>query len=83
MGKIKSFSRVRKLSFLLSLILFYPSSGVMNEEYVAPIPFISNFLLSTFDKKKDWCSARMFIVAPTNIQSLLPKMGSWEPAAQE
>lgn len=46
-------------------------------------PFISNSLLSTFDRNKDWCSKRMLVVAPTNIQSLLPKIDTWEPEDEE
>lgn len=46
-------------------------------------PFISNSLLSNFDRNKDWCSERMLVVAPTNFQSLLRKMDTWEPGGQE
>lgn len=50
----------------------------MNEHWSNLCPFISNFLLSTFDRNKDWCSEKMLAVAPTNIQYLLPKMDTWE-----
>lgn len=93
MGIIKTLFRVRRLIshptplpfFLLSLILFSPSCVVMNEECTAPISALSfpSPYLVLLGRNKDWCSERMLDVAPTNILPLRPKMGTWEPGAQE